>query len=138
MKSYPDTIRIGEKGLRIPMRKIKAIVLSEYDDSEKIHYSKGEEIDLKVAEKIIDFLSKEIREDENLRGGKFTLQPGAGPIASLMSRKIRDLEVKIGIWGEVAPTSWLPTLSENVEGISSAVLYTLPRERKFRDILLNE
>jgi len=130
--------RIGEKGLRIPMRKIKAIVLSEYDDSEKIHYSKGEEIDLKVAEKIIDFLSKEIREDENLRGGKFTLQPGAGPIASLMSRKIRDLEVKIGIWGEVAPTSWLPTLSENVEGISGAVLYTLPGERKFRDILLNE
>jgi|OSPMetMinimDraft_2_1075162.scaffolds.fasta_scaffold00468_5 acyl-CoA hydrolase len=130
--------RIGEKGLKIPKGKIAAIVLSNYDDSEKIHYSKGEEIDLKVAENIISFLSGEIKEDENLRGGRFTLQPGAGPIASLMSRRISELEVELGIWGEVASTSWLPTLSENVRGISSAVLYTLPGERKYREVLYNE
>jgi len=55
-----------------------------------------------------------------------------------MSRRISELEVELGIVGEVASTSWLPTLSENVRGISSAVLYTLPGERKYREVLYNE
>jgi succinyl-CoA:acetate CoA-transferase len=84
------------------------------------------------------FLIAEVAQDENLTSENVTLQPGAGPIAWALADRIREVPTNLGIWGEVAPTSWLPTLNENVRAITGAVAYTLPGERKFRNMLYNE
>jgi len=124
--------RIGSEYYTIPDSKIAAIVISEEEDSSRIHYSAVSQLDLKISENIIDFISKEIEEDENLKTEYFTLQPAAGPVAGALARKIKELNTKMYIWGEVAATSWLESLSYNVLGISAAVLYTLPGDENLR------
>jgi acyl-CoA hydrolase len=130
--------RVGTITYKVPRSKIAAIVISEYDDSEKIHYSKGSEIDRKVAENVISFLNEEIEKDPNLKSEYVTLQPAAGPIASLMAERISELKTNLSIWGEAATINWLLALSGNVKGISSSVLYTLPGDKKYRDLFYEE
>jgi acyl-CoA hydrolase len=130
--------RVGALTYKVPKSKIAAIVISEYEDSERIHYSKGSEIDRKVSENVISFLNEEIEKDPNLKSEYVTLQPGAGPIAGLLAEKIPELKTNLSIWGEVASTRWLPALSENVKGISCSVLYTLPGDKKYRDLFYEE
>lgn len=130
--------RIGSEVLKINNSKLKAIVESEEEESEKIHYSGVTTADSKIVENIIDFLSKEISEDKNLKSNLVTLQPAAGPVGSALSRKIEEVGTKFWIWGEVAATSWIETLSKNVNGISASVLYTLPGEQNFRKRLYEE
>jgi len=130
--------RIGRIVYNIPFSKIAAIVVTNEEESEKIHYSGITNADLKIVDNIIDFLLKEIKEDENLRSEYFTLQPAAGPVAGALSRKIHELETNIWIWGEVAATSWIETLSRNVKGISASSIYTLPGEQNFRKKLYEE
>lgn len=130
--------RVGSTTYIVPESKIAAIVISEEDESEAMHYSGVSSTDYKIVDNIMDFLMREVEEDPNLKSDYVTIQPGAGPITSVLGSRIHELPISLSVWGEVAPTSWLPTLQENVKAISSSVLYTLPGERKYREILYNE
>jgi acyl-CoA hydrolase len=124
--------RIGDKVVKIPKSKIMAIVPSTVDD-QRGAYSPGSDIDRKVVENIVDFLSKEASEDPNLRTEYVTMQPAAGPIASLLADKIHEVGFSLSIWGEVASVRWLKTLSGNVKAISGSAIYTLPGDEKLRE-----
>jgi acyl-CoA hydrolase len=129
--------RIGNKGFKISPDKIAAIVYSNEEDSQQMHYSAVTQTDYKVISNLLEFLNKEISEDPNLRSDKVTIQPGAGPIASALARKINELSFSFHVWGEVCPTSWIPLLSENLKGISTSVIYTLPGENEFKNNFYN-
>jgi Acetyl-CoA hydrolase len=124
--------RIGDKTVRVPGSKIMAIVPSTVDD-QRGAYSPGSDVDRKVVENIVDFLSKEASEDPNLRTDYVTLQPAAGPIASLLADKIHETGLNLSIWGEIASVRWLKTLGGNVKAISGSAVYTLPGDEKLRE-----
>jgi acyl-CoA hydrolase len=126
--------RVGESVLKIPKSKLAAIVVSDLED-QRGHYTPGGEIDRKVVENILDFLSQETTRDPNLKSEYFTLQPAAGPIASMLADKITELDVDFRIWGEVTSVRWVKHLGDKVKGASAAVIYTLPGEEKFREYL---
>jgi acyl-CoA hydrolase len=124
--------RIGDRVVKIPKSKVVAIVPSTIDD-QRGAYSPGGDIDRRVVENIVDFLSKEASEDPNLRTGYVTLQPAAGPIASLLADRIHEIGFSLSIWGEVASVRWLKTLNGNVKAISGSAIYTLPGDEKLRE-----
>ncbi len=124
--------RIGDRVVKIPKSKVVAIVPSTIDD-QRGAYSPGGDIDRRVVENIVDFLSKEASEDPNLRTDYVTLQPAAGPIASLLADRIHEVGFSLSIWGEVASVRWLKTLSENVKAISGSAIYTLPGDERLRE-----
>lgn len=130
--------KVGTRGYKIERSKLAAVVLCDADDSETMHYSGIGQVDLQVIDNLTTFLVAEVGQDANLKSDNVTLQPGAGPIAWALANRINEVPTILGIWGEVAPTSWLPTLDGNVRGITGAVAYTLPGERKYRDILYDE
>jgi acyl-CoA hydrolase len=124
--------RIGDRVVKIPKSKVMAIVPSTIDD-QRGAYSPGGDIDRRVVENIVDFLSKEASEDPNLRTDYVTLQPAAGPIASLLADRIHEIGFSLSIWGEVASVRWLKTLSGNVKAISGSAIYTLPGDERLRE-----
>ncbi|MFZ8795236.1 MAG: acetyl-CoA hydrolase/transferase C-terminal domain-containing protein [Acidilobaceae archaeon] len=124
--------RIGDRVVKIPKSKVVAVVPSTIDD-QRGAYSPGGDIDRRVVENIIDFLSKEASEDPNLRTDYVTLQPAAGPIASLLADRIHEIGFSLSIWGEVASVRWLKTLSGNVKAISGSAIYTLPGDERLRE-----
>ncbi len=124
--------RVGSPIIRIPRSKIAAIVVSSRDD-QRGHYTGGSTIDEKVAENIARFLDEEAEGDPNLRRDNITLQPGAGPIASILSSKIVETRLRVSIWGEVASLRWVDALGDSVGGISASVLYTLPGDERLKD-----
>jgi len=126
--------RVGDSVLKIPRSKLAAIVISDLED-QRGHYTAGGGLDVKVVENLIDFLSKEVSNDPNLKSEYFTLQPAAGPIASLLADKIIELDVDLRIWGEVASVRWIRHLGDKVRGLSSAVIFTLPGDEKLREYL---
>jgi len=124
--------RIGDRVVKIPKSKVMAVVPSTIDD-QRGAYSPGGDIDRRVVENIVDFLSKEASEDPNLRTDYVTLQPAAGPIASLLADRIHEIGFSLSIWGEVASVRWLKTLSGNVKAISGSAIYTLPGDERLRE-----
>jgi acyl-CoA hydrolase len=124
--------RIGDRVVKIPKSKVMAVVPSTIDD-QRGAYSPGGDIDRRVVENIVDFLSKEASEDPNLRTDYVTLQPAAGPIASLLADRIHEIGFSLSIWGEIASVRWLKTLSGNVKAISGSAIYTLPGDERLRE-----
>jgi len=124
--------RIGDRVVKIPKSKVMAVVPSTIDD-QRGAYSPGGDIDRRVVENIVDFLSKEANEDPNLRTDYVTLQPAAGPIASLLADRIHEIGFSLSIWGEIASVRWLKTLSGNVKAISGSAIYTLPGDERLRE-----
>lgn len=124
--------RIGDRVVKIPKSKVMAVVPSTIDD-QRGAYSPGGDIDRRVVENIVDFLSKEASEDPNLRTDYVTLQPAAGPIASLLADRIHEIGFSLSIWGEIASVRWLKTLNENVKAISGSAIYTLPGDERLRE-----
>ena len=84
------TDRVGLPGFKVDKSKIAAIVESNKDDSESMHYSGVSSIDLQIMENLTRFMVAEVSEDSNLRSDKVTLQPGAGPIASAFGRRVTE------------------------------------------------
>lgn len=124
--------RIGDRVVKVPKSKVMAVVPSTIDD-QRGAYSPGGDIDRRVVENIVDFLSKEASEDPNLRTDYVTLQPAAGPIASLLADRIHEIGFSLSIWGEIASVRWLKTLSGNVKAISGSAIYTLPGDERLRE-----
>jgi acyl-CoA hydrolase len=124
--------RIGDRVVKIPKSKVVAVVPSTIDD-QRGAYSPGGDIDRRVVENIVDFLSKEASEDPNLRTDYVTLQPAAGPIASLLADRIHEIGFSLSIWGEIASVRWLKTLNGNVKAISGSAIYTLPGDERLRE-----
>jgi acyl-CoA hydrolase len=124
--------RIGDRVVKIPKSKVMAVVPSTIDD-QRGAYSPGGDIDRRVVENIVDFLSKEANEDPNLRTDYVTLQPAAGPIASLLADRIHEIGFSLSIWGEIASVRWLKTLNGNVKAISGSAIYTLPGDERLRE-----
>jgi succinyl-CoA:acetate CoA-transferase len=124
--------RIGDRVVKVPKSKVVAVVPSTIDD-QRGAYSPGGDIDRRVVENIVDFLSKEASEDPNLRTDYVTLQPAAGPIASLLADRIHEIGFSLSIWGEIASVRWLKTLSGNVKAISGSAIYTLPGDERLRE-----
>jgi acyl-CoA hydrolase len=124
--------RIGDRVVKIPKSKVMAVVPSTIDD-QRGAYSPGGDIDRRVVENIVDFLSKEASEDPNLRTDYVTLQPAAGPIASLLADRIHEIGFSLSIWGEIASVRWLKTLNGNVKAISGSAIYTLPGDERLRE-----
>ena len=124
--------RIGDRVVKVPKSKVMAVVPSTIDD-QRGAYSPGGDIDRRVVENIVDFLSKEASEDPNLRTDYVTLQPAAGPIASLLADRIHEIGFSLSIWGEIASVRWLKTLNGNVKAISGSAIYTLPGDERLRE-----
>lgn len=130
------TDRIGTPYYDIPKSKIKAVVLSDEIDSENTHYRGVSPKAAKIANSILNTINSEIRNDPTLANDYFTLQPGAGPISSSLNERISEINADFYVWGEVVPSSWIINKGDNVMGISASVVYDLPGDRKYREVLL--
>ncbi|MEM4304210.1 MAG: hypothetical protein QXQ70_10020 [Candidatus Caldarchaeum sp.] len=118
--------RVGLPHLRIPRSKIASIVVSEAEEEYAAAYQPPSKIEEKIARNIIEFLECSAEMGENM-----VIQAGVGPLAS---RFVDELPQKhVSVWTEVAPVKWALTIPEKVNGMSTACLYTLKGEEKFRN-----
>ena len=118
--------RVGLPYLKIPKSKIVSIVISDAQEEYAAAYQPSTETEQKIARNIIEFL-----ECSDVVGEKMVLQAGVGPLASSL---IDELPQKnVSVWTEVAPVKWALAVPEKISSMSTACLYTLKGEEKFRD-----
>ncbi|MEM1945642.1 MAG: acetyl-CoA hydrolase/transferase C-terminal domain-containing protein [Candidatus Caldarchaeum sp.] len=117
--------RVGAPYLRIPKSKIASIVISDSEEEHAAAYQPPTKLEEKIAQNIIEFLEQSGEAGENI-----VLQAGVGPLASQLIDQLPQKHVSV--WTEVAPVKWA-LATEKIENMSTACLYTLKGEEKFRD-----
>ncbi|MEM2238146.1 MAG: acetyl-CoA hydrolase/transferase C-terminal domain-containing protein [Candidatus Caldarchaeum sp.] len=118
--------RVGVPYLRIPKSKISSIVISEAQEEYAAAYQPPTRLEENIARNIIEFLESSEEMKENM-----VLQAGVGPVASQL---VDELPPKhVSVWTEVAPAKWALAIPEKINSMSTACLYTLKGEEKFRD-----
>jgi succinyl-CoA:acetate CoA-transferase len=119
--------RIGEKGIRVDINKIKGIVISDIKDAPSLIVEPDEET-AQIAAHILDFLKAE-KEAGRLPYGLPPIQSGVGSVANAVLNGFIDSEFEnIEIYSEVLQDAVFELLDANKIKIASGTSMTLSED----------
>jgi len=122
------TDRIGEPYFEVDEEKVVAVVLSDKKDVNR-GFSPPDETSIKIANNIISFLKKEIKE-KRLPDELLPFQSGVGSIANATLVGLKNLGKKgLKFYSEVIQDSVLDLLEEGYLGFASGTSLTLSPEK---------
>jgi len=115
------TDRIGEPVIRCKMDKIAGILLTNKPETGAGAYKGVGKVELSIAQHVVEILEAVV--GFNGRGDFYTLQPGAGPLASALLKKLSFNRVLI--WSEAITVDWVDSIGDKVDAISTSCVYAL-------------
>jgi acyl-CoA hydrolase len=118
--------RVGEPVVRCCEDKIAAIILTDKPESGAGAYGGVGQIELSIAEHIVEILGEVV--DFQLTSGSYTLQPGAGPLASALLDRLNFKKMRV--WSEAITVDWVHSIGDRLDAISTSCIYALRGQEK--------
>ncbi|MEM1946306.1 MAG: acetyl-CoA hydrolase/transferase C-terminal domain-containing protein [Candidatus Caldarchaeum sp.] len=126
--------RVGEPVVRCPSNKLAAIIVTDKPESGAGGYGAVSPVELKIAGHITEVLSAAVGEKSLTRF--YTLQPGAGPLASALLDRIDFSGLRV--WSEAVSVDWVHHVGGKVSAISSSCIYVLRGQEKLLEMVYSE